>query len=249
MLHRKLTSETVEPLRYRMEDPSFTNIPRKLARFAEDAGPMFNELRPHAPAALHDRAKDNWDPLFAIADMAGGAWPAKARRAALVLSRESGHDESAGLQLLRAVREWGFTPGEDRVATSVLLERLNAVDGAPWRTPDGGLTDRQLSRMLYPYEVRPTKLRISGGSPVQGYLLKSVENACVRYLKGNRDEASDGDTGTVDGGAGAPDRAAEHATSGTDKPLKRKGCSGVPANRDIDTIDMEEIWNRPVSED
>mgnify|MGYP001765364167 CR=1 FL=1 len=209
---------------------------------------MFNELRPHAPAALHDRAKDNWDPLFAIADLAGGAWPAKARQAALVLSRESGHEESAGLQLLRAVRGWGFIPGEDRVATSVLLERLNAIDGAPWRTPDGGLTDRQLSRMLYPYEVRPTKLRISGGSPVQGYFL-SVENACVRYLGGNLDEVPNGDTVTVEGVAGAPNRAAERTTSGTDKPLKRKGCSGVPANRDIDTFDMEEIWNRPAPDD
>jgi predicted lipoprotein with Yx(FWY)xxD motif len=38
---------------------------------------------PSIPAALNDRAADNWRPLIAIADLAGGEWPQLARQASL----------------------------------------------------------------------------------------------------------------------------------------------------------------------
>lgn len=37
------------------------------------------------PETLNDRAADSWEPLLSIADAAGGAWPARARLAAIVL--------------------------------------------------------------------------------------------------------------------------------------------------------------------
>jgi hypothetical protein len=39
--------------------------------------------------ALNDRAADNWEPLFAIADLAGDEWPRLARTAAVKLSADS----------------------------------------------------------------------------------------------------------------------------------------------------------------
>jgi hypothetical protein len=41
---------------------------------------------PEALSAAGDRAPDAWDPLVAIADVAGGAWPERARNAALALA-------------------------------------------------------------------------------------------------------------------------------------------------------------------
>ena len=38
------------------------------------------------PQGLSDRAQDNWEPLIALADLAGGPWPQRARAAALALS-------------------------------------------------------------------------------------------------------------------------------------------------------------------
>jgi putative DNA primase/helicase len=35
---------------------------------------------------MFNRAADNWRPLLAIADAAGGAWPEKARKAAVALA-------------------------------------------------------------------------------------------------------------------------------------------------------------------
>ena len=56
------------------------------------------------PTSLRGRAADNWRPLLAVADLAGGEWPAKARQAAAAL--ETGDDaEGLGILLLRDLRE------------------------------------------------------------------------------------------------------------------------------------------------
>lgn len=44
------------------------------------------DARPELPAGLGDRACDVWEPLLAIADLAGGDWPTQARRAAMALA-------------------------------------------------------------------------------------------------------------------------------------------------------------------
>ena len=49
-------------------------------------------MRDADPAALavdNDRAKDMWDPLLAVADVAGGDWPERAREAGLALAEAS----------------------------------------------------------------------------------------------------------------------------------------------------------------
>ena len=56
---------------------------------------------PIAPDALGDREAEIWGPLLAIADMAGGEWPARARAAAVDLHRGAAPVESNGLRLLR----------------------------------------------------------------------------------------------------------------------------------------------------
>ncbi len=57
------------------------------------------------PDVLDDRAEEAWEPLFAIAELAGGHWPERAWQAALELSasREA-EDEALGTWLLRDVR-------------------------------------------------------------------------------------------------------------------------------------------------
>jgi hypothetical protein len=45
------------------------------------------------PPSLNDRAADNWAPLLAVADLAGGAWPGRAYRAAAALCDDGAADE------------------------------------------------------------------------------------------------------------------------------------------------------------
>jgi hypothetical protein len=53
------------------------------------------------PGEITDRAEEAWEPLVAIADMAGGDWPARARSAAVALGTGAPEDgaESIGVRL------------------------------------------------------------------------------------------------------------------------------------------------------
>jgi putative DNA primase/helicase len=73
-LKRKLPGEHVERLRH--ADPEVLHtLARRCARWAADHAEKIRAARPSMPDGLHDRAQDNWEPLIAIADLAGGDWP------------------------------------------------------------------------------------------------------------------------------------------------------------------------------
>jgi len=57
----------------------------KIARWVQDNEAALRAADPETPAALGDREADNWRPLLAIADTAGGLWPKIARKAAITL--------------------------------------------------------------------------------------------------------------------------------------------------------------------
>ena len=51
-------------------------------RWAEDNASRLTGFEPDMPDFLHGRAADNWRPLLAVADIADGDWPKKAREVA-----------------------------------------------------------------------------------------------------------------------------------------------------------------------
>jgi hypothetical protein len=130
------------------------------------------------PDELNDRAADSWEPLLAIADLAGGDWPTRARHAAIALSVEE-DNPSVGMRLLADTRE--VFEGEDHLETAILLDRLHGLDASPWAEYFGKpLTARGLARLLEPYRVRPV-LRRLGERRVRGYFRADFEDAWKRY--------------------------------------------------------------------
>ena len=77
-MRRKKAGEGVE----RLKNFDGTNIRRRCLRWAKDNEKDLKSSDPPIPATLHDRAADNWEPLLAMADIAGGDWPSLARKAA-----------------------------------------------------------------------------------------------------------------------------------------------------------------------
>ena len=73
---------------------------RQCARFVQDNARGIAEARPELPAGLNDRAGDIWEPLLALADLAGGDWPGWARAAALELTALSQETNPIGSLLL-----------------------------------------------------------------------------------------------------------------------------------------------------
>ncbi len=99
------------------------------------------ELRdaiPELPDELGDRQADAWEPLLAIADLAGGDWGDRARSAAIELSATADGDEiGRGTQLLVGIR--GALDGREVITTAELLEAINADDELPFGADDGPL--------------------------------------------------------------------------------------------------------------
>jgi hypothetical protein len=84
-MKRKGPGERVQKLRRRQRE-ALSSLPRRCARWAADYTKTLSDREPEIPDELDDRAADNWEPLLAIADQAGGPWPSRARTTALLLS-------------------------------------------------------------------------------------------------------------------------------------------------------------------
>ena len=124
-LQRKPKGATVERLRKR-DNSEFAELRRKALRWANDNFDRLTDPDPEIPDALNDRAADNWRPLLAIADLAGGDWPTKAREAALILS---GEDVSAlNVDLLADIKKaFGDL---DAMTSADLVAALSSRPGA-----------------------------------------------------------------------------------------------------------------------
>jgi hypothetical protein len=205
-LHRKFVGQRLNRLRGK-DGHDLAILARKAARWVADNESHLRRSEPVPVAALNDRAADAWEPLFAIADAAGGGSPARARDAAKMLTaaREVAAAETDNsLTLLSDIRDIfanEFPPGhimhkqrvEDaqrgdlygpRLSTVVLLDRLHGLEERPWscwgkaRLP---ITGNALGAFLRTFGVRSGTVRV-GSSTSKGYYLRSFEDAFTRYL-------------------------------------------------------------------
>ena len=179
-LRRKLHTKTMQRLR---EIPEAPVLRRKLVRFVQDNRDALRALEPLIPSELHDRAADNWEPLLAIADVAGGIWPELGRRAARMLSAESATEEVLGVELLRDVRQIFEQRGVTRIHSQDLADRLCGLEGRPWAELKDGrsLTPNSLAGMLKPFDIRPKQMIIANINR-NGYELAGFEDEFARYL-------------------------------------------------------------------
>ena len=182
MKRRRSEEEPVERFRERDAAADAKPITQAAQSWAAEHTPQLRDARPSLPDALNDRAADAWEPLLAIADFAGGDWPARARIAALALGADDGVDEaSRGAQVLAATRQ--AMTGRDSIATSELLDAINLDDELPfgaWREGKG-LDARTLAKLLKPYGVKPRTVRIGEDTP-KGYRAEDLRDAWARYL-------------------------------------------------------------------
>lgn len=145
--------------------------------------------RPGLPDALGDRQADICEPLLAIADMAGGDWPERARRALVELCAGQTEEESIGVQLLCAIRTVLKERREDRIATVDLLRALVDRDDGPWANMWGADVERgnlkspaaKLARHLKAFRITPGTIRLADNSTPKGYKAPDFTDAWSRY--------------------------------------------------------------------
>lgn len=181
-LRRKLPEEKVERLRH-AEPSLFYELASKLARFAQDYVEQVRRARPEMPDALSDRAQDNWEILFAIAECAGPEWLERARIAALALSGKKLAPMNTGNELLADIQEVFQAKGVSKISSADLIDELEKIEEGPWATYNHGkpITQRQLSKQLAPYGVHSKTVRKGPYTP-KGYEQAQFEDAFARYL-------------------------------------------------------------------
>lgn len=182
-LRRKLTCEKVEKLRH-IDDVLFEELRRKCARFAHDNMLTLRLAKPIISDELNDRAADNWEPLFAIADIAGGEWPKVAREAAHALAGVEKESVSANVELLRDIKDiFDSKSGREHLFTNELIMALTADEESPWATWNRGkpISPRQLATRVKEFGAVAGSVRV-GGATGKGYKKSSFEDAFARYI-------------------------------------------------------------------
>jgi len=181
-MRRKARAEKVERLRFdRLGE--FEPLRRQAWTWAQANLDLLRSSDPIVPPELNDRAADNWRPLLAVADLAGGPWPERARRAAVLLSTDCTDDDSAGVLLLGDLERLFRDREADRLSSAAIISELVEMEDRPWPEWRNGkpLSKRQLARLLKPFGAAPKPLWIDDKAQ-RGYDRADLKDAFARYL-------------------------------------------------------------------
>lgn len=162
-----------------------TELCRKLSRWSDDNIEELKNCDPQLPETAFNRLADNWRPLFAIAEIAGGDWPQRAHAAFVALTSSADLDaQGIGTLLLSDISAIFTAESTDKLPSSKLAESLAAIEGRPWaewgkhRKP---ISPNQLANQLRRFGISPRGIRVGEETP-RGYLLDEFREAFSRYL-------------------------------------------------------------------
>ena len=183
-LKRKLRHESCERFRKRKVKPETALLRERILKWARQNLAALTGAEPALPEELNDRQQDVCEPLLAVADLVGGEWPRRTRRALLELcTGQSAQEESIEIQLLADIRLIFEANKTDRLPTQKLLTDLSTIEVSPWAEFEHGcvLTGQALAKLLRPFGIGPRDIRFEAGTK-KGYIRNDFEDAWERYL-------------------------------------------------------------------
>jgi hypothetical protein len=145
----------------------FETLRCKLLRWSLDHGDALKSARPLFPAGFINRQRANAKLLLAIAELAAGDWPDKARTATEKLLREQREPGWLDL-LLRDLWDVFVEKARVNITSKQLLARLTADPTSVWHeySRDRRVTERQVAGLIRKLHIRP---RLVGKKRVSGY--------------------------------------------------------------------------------
>ena len=251
-LERQSHEKKAERFREREVRPLVEPIRAELEALAKQPGLIetLRAARPVLPGQLNDRAQDITEPLFAIADLAGGKWTEEARRAIVRLYGQQ-EDEDLGVKLLNDIKRVFDEQQTDRLGTIELIKGLVASADGPWpamfedllRHEKHQTAASRLTKLLRDYRrsdgerLRPRKIRVDDET-VQGFYREDFQRAWERHLDSPVVVPhSSGTSGTPEQMASSTwensvfhsEKAKWNASGTVDCPRENAKCSTVPA--------------------
>lgn len=201
---------------------------RKLARFCADSYSLLEECDPVLPPNVFNRLADNWRPLFAIAEIAGGDWPTRASHAfAHLVIKEETDAHGEGTMLLVDVREILNETNSERIFSRSLVEELCRLTDRPWPEANRGraITENWLARRFALFGIKPKTMRIDDDR-AKGYETSDFTEAFDRYLA--ESESSIRDTVTSE------QKSDSNSFSNRDNDESRHGSEVTQTSTNID---------------
>lgn len=198
-MRRKTPDEKVSRFRVKWAEPAARELRAGLEAWAATVDRAALDLPEDAiPAGLDNRLADRWEVLLAVAMAAGGAWPERARAAAVEFAGAGGGPaESTGVRLLAdlkvvfdAARDDGTLFGGDvaGMSTAEILKQLFRLEESPWGDPRWPLDARGLAKLLKPYAVESRTIRL-GPDTAKGYRRADLIDPWTRYLNHQQDQS------------------------------------------------------------
>jgi hypothetical protein len=179
----KLPDEKVVHFKHAASDERFVTLRRQAQRWADDNTAALASAEPSMPADFNNRLAENYALLFAIADLAGGDWPARARAAAVKLAHE--YDvPSMGRRLLAICYDLFSRRGP--LLTSKQVEAALPSYGDEWENFKGrgrAINKWEVAALLKPFKVYPGVIYPRGGHLTdRGYNVAWFETAFRHFL-------------------------------------------------------------------
>ena len=146
------------------DSDEFAVLRSKCLRWRDDNVDALSRADPIIPDELANRPADNWRPLIAIADRAGGEWPHKAREAALALSGFISKQDPGVLLLQDTRRVFMNNGGEpfEYLGAEVLRTHLVELPESPWaewRNGEKPISSRGIATLLEEFDIASHKER------------------------------------------------------------------------------------------
>ena len=178
-MRRRHTDEVVEPFRRRVHSVQGERVRDEIETWA--ATQPKEVVWPELPSEIQDRNADVWEPLIAVADMAGGKWPAMARAAAVALVAASREVEpSLNIRLLTDTRT--VFADHDAMSSKAIVAALQEMDETPWKDLKGKSLDASgLAKRLRQFDIKSKNIR-TGAGIAKGYSRADFADAWSRYL-------------------------------------------------------------------
>jgi hypothetical protein len=179
-LRRQAPDERCERFRFRLVAYEAGELQGCLASWGSAAVQKLADAWPALPDELDDRRQDCWELLLAIADLAGGSWPDRARAAAVALSGTAVVEEaSRGIQLLGDIK--GAFGKDSRLPSKELVRRLCDLEEAEWGDDQERLDVRRLAKWLKPFRIHPGDHKFDDKT-LKGYEAVQFTDSWNRYL-------------------------------------------------------------------
>lgn len=194
---RKLSEDKVR--RLRADRNPLSDLHRRIVRWVDDNMEDLRKAQPRTLRSLNDRAKDNWRPLFAIAEQLGIKWKKRAHDAARHIE-DKVVDETPDILLLGDIYRWFERDLErDQFVSTNMCEILAQRVDRPWAEYSRGkpLTPHAMAKLLKPFGIESDRV-YDGGRKLRGYHRKDFKDTFKRYLshlktrRGKRSKRSSG---------------------------------------------------------